>query len=154
MPRPPLARRNSGFALATAASKSFSVPAFTSIWAISVTIGFSPFRFLMPVFSRASKKEKGRSRNARRSAEEEDRARDHHRAADEHDDRPKAALRTVAALRTPLGDQSRLILFGGREHAGETAARRGGRGFERTQNGLRIAPADRLHGLKTTDRMV
>ena len=33
-----LARRKSGLALATAASKSFSVPGLTSIWAISVTI--------------------------------------------------------------------------------------------------------------------
>jgi len=32
----PLARLNSGTALFTPASKSFSMPGFTSIWAISV----------------------------------------------------------------------------------------------------------------------
>ena len=42
-PLPPLARKNSERALATAASKSFSEPGLTSIWAISVIIGLRPF---------------------------------------------------------------------------------------------------------------
>src|ERR1700681_3284472 len=39
----PLARRNSGAALGTPASNSASMPGFTSIWAISRTMGFSLF---------------------------------------------------------------------------------------------------------------
>src|SRR6185312_8303587 len=68
--------------------------------------------------------------------------------------RPTTPLRAVAALRTPLGDQSGLKLFGGREHTGEAATRRYRSRFKRAQSGFRITPADRLHNAKRTERMV
>src|ERR1700721_2075232 len=121
MPLQPLARRNSGLALATPASKSFSVPGLTSILGISVTIlSLSIFERL--VSSRASKKEKRRSRaTPLRSAEDQDRSCDHHGAADEHENRPAAR---VAPAGTALGNQRGLIFFRGREHAGEATTRR------------------------------
>src|ERR1700744_4141525 len=155
MPRPPLARANSGLALVTPASKSFSVPGLTSIWAISVTIFQASFFGKKLVCNRASKKEKGRSRKPPlHSAEEQDRTDPHHGAADEHDRGPSIESGVVAAAGAALGNQRRLIFFCGREHTGKATTRGYSGCFERAESGLRITAADRLHVRKGTKRMV
>src|ERR1700722_14096657 len=153
MRRPPLARANSGLALATAASKSFSVPGLTSIWAISVTIFQASFLGRgLSVTEREKKKRGGRA--ALHSAEEQNRTDHHHGAADEHDRRPSVLSGVVASAGATLGNQCRLIFVCGREHASEATARGCSGCFERTQNGFRMTAADRLHVRKDTKRMV
>src|SRR3984885_10770533 len=153
MPRPPLARANSGLALVTASSKSFSVPGLTSIWAISVTIFQASFLGRGLPVAEPAKKKRG-ARAALHSAEEQNRTDNHHGAANEHDRGPPVLSGVVAAAAAALGNQRRLIFVCGREHAGESTARGRSGCFERAQNGFRMTAADRLHVRKNTKRMV
>src|ERR1700722_4993596 len=153
MPRHPLARANSGLALVTPASKSFSVPGLTSIWAISVTILQASFLGRGLSVTEPAKKKRG-GRAALHSAEKQNRTDHHHGAADEHDRRPSVLSGVVAAAGATLGNQRCLIFVCGREHAGKATARGYSGCFERTQNGFRMAAADRLHVRKDTKRMV
>src|ERR1700742_4555552 len=125
MPLPPLARRNSGFALATAASKSFSVPGLTSIWAISVIMIGAPPLALLALLAHPDKKKKAPSGAcpytlfASVLAQQEHRPEHHHRTARKHHDRPASVWGIIATLGAALGDDGRLIFFGGRKHAGK-----------------------------------
>src|SRR6516164_6635855 len=150
IPLPPLARRNSGRALATAASKSFSVPGLTSICAISVIIGSASLHLNDCLYRRWPKSKRRLTASLKlkifvSSVQQQYDACDHDDAARQHDERPRAPRLAISALRTTLVDQCGFVFLRVGKHAGETAARRSRRHFERDQVGLRIAPADLFH---------
>ena len=108
-----LGAQNSGRALATAASKSFSVPGLTSICAISVIIGVATSMRTIPVSNPACRPQKEKAPRGARvvpfsttaQLQQQHRTGNHQRAADEHHHRPAAARLVVAALRAPFRDQ-------------------------------------------------
>ena len=145
--------------MATAASKSFSLPGLTSICAISVIIGFHLFCLDGRVYR--SRRQRKRRRNgalpgrkcdalrptAARCLQRPARSRQTARSAN------SCGLR-VAPLGAALGDQRALIFVRSGEQTGEAAAGRGRSGFERHQGSLRVLSTDRFHDRNGRDRMV